>query len=57
MLVTATRSGVTLGPNANSAASFKVAKGEDDRWWLPVHLGGTAPAPEEAMKLDAAKPE
>jgi 1-acyl-sn-glycerol-3-phosphate acyltransferase len=22
--------------------------GPDDRWWLPVHLGGTAPSPEEA---------
>jgi 1-acyl-sn-glycerol-3-phosphate acyltransferase len=21
--------------------------GPDDRWWLPAHLGGTAPAPEE----------
>jgi len=21
-------------------------KGDDDRWWLPAHLGGTAPAPE-----------
>ncbi len=20
---------------------------DDDRWWLPAHLGGTAPAPEE----------
>jgi 1-acyl-sn-glycerol-3-phosphate acyltransferase len=24
-----------------------------DRWWLPVHLGGTAPTPEEAAALDA----
>ena len=22
--------------------------GPDDRWWLPAHLGGTAPTPEEA---------
>ena len=21
--------------------------GDDDRWWLPAHLGGTAPTPEE----------
>jgi 1-acyl-sn-glycerol-3-phosphate acyltransferase len=21
----------------------------DDRWWLPAHLGGTAPAPEEVL--------
>jgi 1-acyl-sn-glycerol-3-phosphate acyltransferase len=25
-----------------------------DRWWLPVHLGGTAPTPEQAAALDAA---
>jgi 1-acyl-sn-glycerol-3-phosphate acyltransferase len=23
--------------------------GPDDRWWLPLHLGGTAPAPEVAL--------
>ncbi|SFB02018.1 1-acyl-sn-glycerol-3-phosphate acyltransferases [Amycolatopsis marina] len=27
--------------------------GEEDRWWLPAHLGGTAPTPEEAAQLDA----
>lgn len=31
--------------------------GEDDRWWLPAHLGGTAPTPEEAAELDKRKPE
>jgi hypothetical protein len=31
--------------------------GPDDRWWLPVHLGGTAPTPEEAAEMDARKPE
>ncbi|MFJ7210870.1 lysophospholipid acyltransferase family protein [Amycolatopsis sp. NPDC098790] len=25
---------------------------EDERWWLPAHLGGTAPTPEEAAELD-----
>jgi 1-acyl-sn-glycerol-3-phosphate acyltransferase len=25
---------------------------EDERWWLPSHLGGTAPTPEEAARLD-----
>ncbi|WP_394360354.1 lysophospholipid acyltransferase family protein [Amycolatopsis sp. SB7-3] len=25
---------------------------DDERWWLPAHLGGTAPTPEEAAKLD-----
>ncbi len=24
----------------------------DDRWWLPAHLGGTAPTPDEAAALD-----
>ncbi len=28
--------------------------GPDDRWWLPVSLGGTAPTPEQAAALDAA---
>lgn len=23
---------------------------DDDRWWLPVHLGGTAPTPEDAER-------
>lgn len=27
---------------------------ETDRWWLPRHLGGTAPTPEVAAALDAA---
>src|SRR4051794_36385499 len=27
--------------------------GPDDRWWLPAHLGGTAPTPEEAAAHDA----
>ncbi len=32
--------------------------GADDRWWLPAHLGGTAPTPEEALakaKAEAAR--
>lgn len=29
--------------------------GDDDRWWLPAHLGGTAPTPAEAAALDAAE--
>jgi 1-acyl-sn-glycerol-3-phosphate acyltransferase len=32
-------------------------KGEDDRWWQPAHLGGSAPLPDEARQMDAAKPE
>jgi 1-acyl-sn-glycerol-3-phosphate acyltransferase len=27
--------------------------GPDDRWWLPAHLGGTAPRPEDISTLDA----
>jgi 1-acyl-sn-glycerol-3-phosphate acyltransferase len=29
--------------------------GPDDRWWLPVHLGGTAPTPEEASAADSLR--
>lgn len=29
--------------------------GPDDRWWLPQHLGGTAPTPQEAAALDDAE--
>jgi hypothetical protein len=29
-------------------------RGADDSWWLPAHLGGTAPTPEEAATHDAA---
>lgn len=28
--------------------------GDGDRWWLPAHLGGTAPTPAEAAEMDAA---
>jgi 1-acyl-sn-glycerol-3-phosphate acyltransferase len=28
-----------------------------DPWWLPVHLGGTAPTPEQAAELDRKRPE
>ena len=27
---------------------------DDDRWWIPAALGGTAPTPEQAAELDAA---
>ncbi|GLY24861.1 lysophospholipid acyltransferase family protein [Micromonospora sp. NBRC 101691] len=30
--------------------------GPDDAWWLPAHLGGTAPTPEEADILDGRRP-
>jgi hypothetical protein len=29
--------------------------GDDDRWWLPASLGGTAPTPQEAAELDSAE--
>jgi hypothetical protein len=29
--------------------------GEDDRWWLPARLGGTAPTPERALAMDEAE--
>jgi 1-acyl-sn-glycerol-3-phosphate acyltransferase len=29
--------------------------GPDDRWWLPAHLGGTAPTPEAATAQDALR--
>ncbi|SOC49394.1 1-acyl-sn-glycerol-3-phosphate acyltransferases [Blastococcus aggregatus] len=29
--------------------------GPDDRWWLPVHMDGTAPTPEEAAIADSAR--
>jgi 1-acyl-sn-glycerol-3-phosphate acyltransferase len=29
--------------------------GPDDRWWLPAHLGGTAPTPESATAQDALR--
>jgi 1-acyl-sn-glycerol-3-phosphate acyltransferase len=31
--------------------------GPQDGWWLPAHLGGTAPTLEEADALDASRPE
>jgi 1-acyl-sn-glycerol-3-phosphate acyltransferase len=30
-------------------------EGPEDRWWLPVHLGGTAPTPEEAAASDSVR--
>src|SRR3954471_8551590 len=29
--------------------------GPEDRWWLPAHLGGTAPTPEAAAAADAIR--
>ncbi len=26
-------------------------RGADDTWWVPAHLGGTAPTPEEAQRM------
>lgn len=30
-------------------------RNDADRWWLPRHLGGSAPTPEEAAVIDAAR--
>jgi 1-acyl-sn-glycerol-3-phosphate acyltransferase len=30
-------------------------RGDDDRWWLPAHLGGTAPTVEEGEKMAVAE--
>lgn len=38
---------------AAQAAYPDVPAGDDDRWWLPAHLGGTAPTLEQASVLDA----
>ncbi|MFE7115479.1 1-acyl-sn-glycerol-3-phosphate acyltransferase, partial [Streptomyces sp. NPDC057654] len=27
-------------------------KDSDDTWWVPAHLGGSAPTPAEAKALD-----
>lgn len=33
-------------------AEYPDKPSDDERWWLPAHLGGTAPTPEEAADLD-----
>ena len=38
-----------------SAATPQQPAGPDDRWWLPAHLGGTAPTPEAAAADDAVR--
>ena len=38
---------------AEAQRSYPDVPADDtDRWWLPAHLGGTAPTPEEAHELD-----
>jgi len=39
------------------AAYPQEPRGDDDRWWLPAHLGGTAPTFEEAEARLAAQRE
>jgi hypothetical protein len=29
-------------------------KGPDDTWWMPAHLGGTAPTPAEVKAAEAS---
>jgi hypothetical protein len=37
------------------AANPATGQKTPDAWWLPAHLGGTAPTPEEAQELDDAE--
>ena len=30
--------------------------GPDDTWWMPAHLGGTAPTPEQVRESEARRP-
>ena len=32
-------------------------RGPDDMWWVPAHLGGTAPTVEESLRMNAAEAE
>lgn len=41
---------------AQAAYPDEPAAGEDP-WWLPAHLGGSAPTPEQASELDRQRPE
>jgi 1-acyl-sn-glycerol-3-phosphate acyltransferase len=41
--------------DAAQAAYPDEPAGDSDRWWLPAHLGGTAPTPEEAAELERAE--
>jgi 1-acyl-sn-glycerol-3-phosphate acyltransferase len=34
-----------------AAADYPDEPADDDRWWLPAHLGGTAPTPEQVREL------
>ena len=39
---------------ADAARSYPQApRGPDDRWWLPAHLGGTAPSVDESTRIAA----
>ncbi len=40
--------------DAAQAAYPDSPAGDDDRWWLPAHLGGTAPTLEQAQAMDEA---
>ena len=38
-----------------AARLHRAAAGPDDTWWLPAHLGGTAPTPEEVAARGACR--
>jgi len=44
---------------AEAQARYPVEpKSDDDRWWMPAHLGGTAPTPEDAeQRLEKERAE
>ena len=42
-----------LGLEAAQRAYPVRPKGPDDTWWMPAHLGGTAPTPEEVRAAEA----
>lgn len=46
----------SLLDEAQSGYPDQPAEGEEP-WWLPVHLGGSAPTPERAAELDRKRPE
>jgi hypothetical protein len=38
---------------ADAQARYRqIPRDETDRWWLPAHLGGTAPLPEEIKERE-----
>ncbi|GAB3356421.1 lysophospholipid acyltransferase family protein [Amycolatopsis echigonensis] len=51
-LTTALRARMTELLEKAQAEYPEVPESDAERWWLPAHLGGSAPTPEEAAALD-----